>query len=512
MQSLLQQVEESIRRHRLLRRGSAVLVAVSGGLDSMVLLQVLAALAPKHQWRLSVAHFNHRLRGVSSLADERLVRRIAQELRLPLVAEAAEVRAFAKTQRLSLEMAARQLRHKFLVRAARRLSIGTVALAHHADDQVELFFLRLLRGAGSEGLSGMKWAGPSPADPSIRVIRPLLDQSRSTLRAWAADHRVRFREDASNQSLDFARNRIRHELLPLLRKLQPSLEAVVLRLMDLVGAESEFVANQARVWLEGWGLPTGDTGEADKGRLNADVHDQAAGDYKDSRPPVLELRPRSDRAFQLPPNFISRLRFEELPVAVQRRCLLVQLTELGISASYDLVEQLRLNPDRPAPVPGTKPGNEPRIVVRDRTGRISLQGAQAPDFDFASQAVALARPAGHARFGGLEIAWRIRPLRGPITPKPAAGRELFDADKVGDRIVLRHWQPGDRFQPIGMAAPLKLQDWFTNLKVPREMRHRLVVAAAANGELFWVEGQRISERFKLSANTTRSLHWRWKRL
>jgi tRNA(Ile)-lysidine synthase TilS/MesJ len=148
-------------------------------------------------------------------------------------------------------MGARRLRHDFLARAAARLKSGSIALAHHADDQVELFFLRIFRGSGGEGLSGMKWRNASPGDPKRALVRPLLDVSKSELEAFARDNKTAFRQDASNLRLDIRRNRIRRELLPLLRRdYQPALDRVVLRLMDIAGAEAEFVAQAARAWLK----------------------------------------------------------------------------------------------------------------------------------------------------------------------------------------------------------------------------------------------------------------------
>src|SRR5262249_50888065 len=147
--------------------GQKILVAVSGGVDSMVLLHLLHGLSQKQKWQITVAHLNHQLRGRSSDADEKLVVRTARDLGLPLVAGRADVKRLVKTSKLSLEMAARKTRHEFLANTAARLKIPTIALAHHADDQVELFFLRLLRGSGSEGLAGMKWRNPSPANPKI---------------------------------------------------------------------------------------------------------------------------------------------------------------------------------------------------------------------------------------------------------------------------------------------------------------------------------------------------------
>src|SRR5262249_30558724 len=119
--------------------------------------------------------------------------------------------------------------------------------------------------------------------------------------------------------------------------------------------------------------------------------------------------------------------------------------------------------------------------------------------------------AGEVVFGGKKIHWNIEPQKTFRVPQPHSGRELFDADKVGSRIVLRHWQPGDRFQPIGMAKSAKLQDLFTNQRIPRAERHELIVAVTVKNELFWVEGLRISERFKLTSDTKRRLLWQWKR-
>jgi tRNA(Ile)-lysidine synthase len=471
---LLDRVEQCIRARRLFRPGQRMLVAVSGGVDSMVLLHLLHELAQKYHWQLAAAHFNHRLRGRSSDADERLVRRTAERLRVPVLTEGAEVRAFARAQKLSLEMAARRLRHGFLARAAAQRRIPSVALAHHADDQLELFFLRLLRGSGGEGLAGMRWRNPSPSDPGIELVHPLLDQPKALLLEYAAEQGIRYREDASNATVDFQRNRIRHELLPLLRrKYQPALDKTISRVMEITGAEAEFAAQAAREWLGRMGSP------------KAEVRGPSGGQ--------------------------ARLAFGELPIAVQRRCVQLQLLNQGVVPDFELVEQLRTAVDRPVSV-GTGGTPVPLCAVRDRAGVVRLQAAQAEEFRSSAVDLELQGRAGEVEFAGARISWRIGLSKTVGQPKAGPGREWFDADRVGSLVRLRHWQPGDRFQPIGMACPVKLQDFFTNQKVARERRRRLLVAATAQGEVFWVEGMRISERFKLTRETIRHLQWRWKRL
>jgi tRNA(Ile)-lysidine synthase len=423
----------------------------------MVLLHLLAQLAPTRRWRLTVAHFNHQLRGRASDADERLVERTAKRLGLPFVVGRADVRAHALTNGTSIEMAARELRHRFLARTAARREIRIVALAHHADDQVELFFLRLLRGAGTEGLAGMKWRNSSPANSRITLARPLLAESKATLAAWAVREKITFRKDATNAQMDIRRNRIRHELIPLLTgKYQPALVPVILRQMDILAADADFVNQAARKWLSA----------------------------------------------KQPPKFNS------LPVALQRSGLQLQLAQKGVVANFELIEQIRAFKDRPVAV------DADRVVLRDAAGRVRLEAVHKPAFGGGRSRRRLAGQAGEILFDNVRFRWKIgRPGAGTVNAsKNAANTEHFDADKVGKVIGLRHWRPGDRFQPIGMAGGVKLQDLFTNRKIPRAERHRLVVATTAAGELFWVEGLRMAERFKLDKSTVRRLQWFWERL
>jgi len=471
---LIQRIEQNIRNRHLLKRGQALLVAVSGGLDSMVLLNVLHALSARHRWKLTVAHFNHQLRGQSSDADERLVRQTAGLLKLPFVAGRADVVQFAQKSKLSVEMAARKLRHEFFARMARDRRISVVALAHHADDQVELFFLRALRGAGSEGLAGMKWRSPSPVDKKLVLIRPQLEATKADLSAFARENKIRFREDATNASLDLPRNRIRHELLPLLhRRYQPALTKTIRRLMDIVGAEAEFVSKSAKQWLC---------------RRRGDESQIGTGKQKRK---MLET-----------PCIVS-CNFKKLPVAVQRRVLQVQLADLGIATDFELVEQLRRSPDVFVSV------RRNFSVARTETGKLNFRSQPTAGFKADELKVNLNAGAGEVDFNGVRFQWALATGTKPARLRQFAGREIFDADKVGGQIILRHWRAGDRFQPIGMKSAVKLQDLFTNQKTPRAQRRELIVAESAVGGIFWVQNLRMAERFKLTLKTRRRLIWHW---
>ncbi len=411
------------------------MIGVSGGVDSMVLLHVLRSDAKLH-----IAHFNHQLRGKASDADEQFVRRAARKLALPCDVDTADVKAIARKQKLSIEMAARQCRHEFYAQLARNLGIRTIALAHHADDQIELFFVRLFRGASLEGLAAMRETSPSPADPALTIVRPLLHATKEEIIAYATEHKIAFREDATNASMSIVRNKVRHKLIPLLkRQYQPALTRTILRTIELLRADSDMILRESKR-----------VGEP----------------------------------------------FEKLPAAVQRRHLRRQLYAAGINASFDLIEHLLLNRDATINV-------SPELLLsRDAAGMLNLSKPShwSPD----SLSADVSTP-GSINFGGISVRWSS----GRAKPKP--NTEHFDAERVGPVVTFRHWRPADRFQPIGMKKTVKLQDMFTNLKIPRNQRHERVVATTETGDIFWVEGIRIAERYKIEPSTTQTLQWRWRR-
>ncbi len=432
--------------------GASSLVAVSGGVDSMVLLHALAELAPTHRWPLTVAHFNHQLRGRDSDADERFVGRASKKLGLKCECERCDVQEFAAARKISVEMAARNLRHSFLARTAERLGLRHIFLAHHADDQVELFFLRLLRGSGTQGLGGMEWSAPSPAGGDVALLRPLLGESKASLVEFARARKISFRDDASNQSLDIPRNRLRHELLPLLRRhYAPALDRVVLRSMELVHDEGDFVTLEAIAWLE-------------KKRGGA---------------------------------------FDMLHVALQRRVIQIGLLANGVVPQFEHVEHLRLHANEWLTI------HVGFICRRRADGEIEARPVQFTRFYSGEAHVTLGLRSGRTACESAVLMWSF--TADSALPPPRAHSEFFDADAVGRSIVLRHWREGDRFQPIGMAQPVKLQDFFTNQKIPRARRHELLLAVSEGGEIFWVEGARIGERFKVTPATRRILEWNWQR-
>lgn len=453
MDYLTEQISDRINEASLLPEGARVVVAVSGGLDSMALLHLLSELAPKNNWTITVAHFNHGLRGKESDADERLVKQTARSFGLQCRTGRAKATTLRGAKKKSLEMACRDARHEFLAKVARAANAAHVALAHHADDQTELFWLRLLRGSGN-GLAGMEMDSPSPADLELRLIRPLLEVSRTELAAFVERNAIHFREDASNDSRDHERNRVRHDLIPFVdQTFARNVDGAIRKTQRIVAANADFAEESARIWL------------------------------------------RAKR----------RKAFGNLHSAVQRDCLRLQLIEKKIEPSFELIEKLRISPESWVSV------SPSRQIARSADGRIRQRKSQSDSFSTLERRIQLRGERGSLEFGGRWVEWSRESAEG-IGSKPRKRRhaEVFDAGKVGRRLILRHWKPGDRFQPIGMKTAIKLQDMFVNQKIPRNKRRGLLVATTAKGDIFWVEGCRIGEMFKLTENTRQRLNWTWK--
>lgn len=416
------QIRDAIERNHLIPDGKDVVVGVSGGADSVALIRAISA----SNIPCTIAHLNHRLRGAESDADEQFVRELADELNLPVMVKSADVKGLAENTGQSLEMAARQARHEFFTSFAN----AVIALAHHADDQIETFFLKLARGAGPEGLCGMPF---SQIVGKLRLIRPMLGIRRTEIIGWLKSNGFEWREDTSNSDPTFLRNKVRHTILPMLEKeLNPNLRETVLRTMDILRIENEW--------------------------MNETI--------SDFRFPTADLSP-----------------------AAQRRVLRKWLFENGAEeAGFEAVEKiLSLMKTKN----GTKVfelNDRQRVLIEYGIPRFEETGKQPqPEFR-------LIRENGSG--------WRKDESRIGEVPATAS----FDAEKVGDSpIEVRLYREGDRMEPLGMEGSRKLQDIFTDLKIPREQRSRLPVVIC-RGEIIWLPGYRISRYWKVPSADSKSVH------
>jgi tRNA(Ile)-lysidine synthase len=460
---MLRQVERTILERRLIPRRARVLVAVSGGADSIALLHALHFLRRRHGWALTVAHLHHGIRGRAADLDEQFVQRAAWRLGLACVTARADVPALAKRSGRSLEMAGREARYRFLEAAAREHGIAVVATAHTADDQAETILLRLLRGAGPQGLAGIPY---ETRRHGIRIVRPLRDVERRDLVAFLRRHRIRWREDRSNRDPRILRNRVRHVVLPFLeRRLNPRARAALRRAGELIGEESRWLDGQARRRL----------------RRCLDARNPARLDA-------------------------SRLAGQ--PAALRRRILRLWLASRGVEPGLlDLAVTDAL--DRLA---SSRAGTSARTVDARRRvvrayGTLAMDAAQAakpPAFR-----TRLAVP-GVTRVPPLGLVAEARATRGYRVgragcPGALPDRASLDAGRVGRKaLYLRSWRPGDRMRPLGMKGARKLQDVFVDAKVPRETRSRIPILECG-GEIVWVPGYRIAADWALRSPRAASI-------
>lgn len=441
-------IEAAVRRYvadnDLLPPDGSLLVAVSGGPDSTALLLVLTRLARRDGLQLCVAYFDHGLRGAETAEqEERFVRGLAESHGLPFFSGRGDVRQRARGQHLSLEDAARRERYEFLATAAQETGCSAVATGHTASDQAETVLLHLVRGAGLAGLGGMAPRSPWPFSgrPDLTLIRPLLCLSRQDTAAYCDAAGVAPLEDETNRSPAYVRNRIRHELLPLLRTYNPRIEASLVRLAEAARLDVEFLES-----------------------LASEAVIQEGGEISIARAifSVLHASPR---------RHALRLALQTAAGDGQgfSERHLHALERLGLEGqtgdSLDLPRGVRAELTREA------------LTIR----AAAEQGLRLPDV-----AVSLPVP-GEVCFGPLIVA--------ASTDEAVDGDTVsaeLDAAAVGDTVCVRRRRNGDRFQPSGMQATKKLQDFFVDEHVARSERDLVPVFENERG-IVWVGGLRVAE-------------------
>lgn len=447
--SFLQRVGETMHRHRMVRRGERILVAVSGGADSVAMLDALVRLAPEEGFGLVVAHFNHGLRGAEADADEAHVAALARHYGLEFTAGRGDVAAAARLEGRGLEAAARKLRHDFLRAAASQHGCGIIALGHTASDRVETFLLHLLRGTGLAGLQGMR--------PVRRpFIRPLIALWRAQVEEYCRAAGLQWRTDATNRDARrFLRNKIRHELLPTLeREYGPGVAEAILRCAEAVEMEL--------AWTE----PL--------------VRETLAEAYQQSQESVR----------------LNLARLQGLPDGLLMRILRTAAVE-GFGGAYDWRWEHF--------------AALAQAVRKGRTGhRVALPGGLEGHVSYGWVELGPARPEpsslperplpvpGRVDIPEAGVQVESRVCSRQEAPSPGPQVAVLDA-ALTDGLVVRGWRPGDAFVPLGMTGRKKLQDFFVDAKVPRAVRGLVPLVVHPRAGVIWVAGMRISQDAKAPA-------------
>jgi len=462
----LRQVCSYIVQHRMVKREDKVVVAVSGGPDSMALLDALNALREELAISLHVAHLNHMFRGGEAEKDARLVARTAERYGLPATVEEIDVPAYRKQERLSAQEAARAVRYRFLREVAGRTGASQVALAHHADDQAETVLLHFIRGAGPPGLKGM--------EPVRGIyIRPFLPLRRAQILEYCQARQLPFRVDASNLKPVYTRNRLRLSLLPLLEKeYNPGLVEALLRLADICREEDDFMDRAARTAYRAALL------EGAPGRLVLSVtvlaRQHAAVKRRIVRQAFFELTGGQDLAFQ---HVKAALAVFEAKGAGAETVLPGGIRARRFYDRAELLAEACLDLER-----------APRFFYR-------LECPGVTDIPEA----------------GRRIFAEVIPVGSAPDPGALPATEaLFDFERLPAGLYVRQRLSGDVFMPYGMRAAVKLKDFLIKQKVPREERDRLPIVATPE-EIIWVGGVRTAENWKVTAGTKKILYLKIKK-
>lgn len=430
-------------------KGEGVLLGVSGGVDSMVLLTILAELRSELGFSLAVAHLNHRLRGQASIDDQKLVESYCRVLGVPLALKTVDVQAYADDRKMNLEEAGRDVRYEFFKECIVPYNVSYIVTAHHKNDFAETVLGNLIRGAGLAGLSGF-------AEKQGNILRPLIAVAKDELVAFAKGNNVPFNEDASNDDMRFRRNVIRHSVMPLLQELNSEIAAGLVRQGKILGEIDEFLLIHAQSWINS---------EKTDGGFSRDAF---FGLHPALRKTVVRLLYRNEHGHERNFTFDT----------VERACDLILRGETGKRVPLGDAHDIALSYDR-------------FFVVESETDDLSSEELGELEIDVSGSSAVIP-------FGDFSI-------RCDVLSKPEKVQEdaqYLDLDKIPEhRLFVRTWRHGDRFVPLGMGGHKKVQDFFSDRRVHRSLRTRLPLFFDRGGTLFAVSDMRIADPVKIDSGT-----------
>jgi tRNA(Ile)-lysidine synthase len=425
-----------IRKNRLVNEGQRVLLAYSGGLDSSVLLHLLVRL----HIPVSAAHCNFSLRGEESDLDEAFCEEQCSALQVPFTSRRFGTLLHAQSNGISIQMAARELRYSWFKELMSAHGYPLLATAHHRGDQAETILLHLVDNKSFEALQGIPLRNG-------QIIRPLLPFGKEELMRYALEKKIRWREDSSNASIDYRRNQVRHEVLPLLKTLNPSIEDTLVRFGER---------------LQSWN------------RLAQEETDRLTAGLTEEKQGVFIIHTGSIREHPAIDILLWKLLSPYGFTSTQTGDIRTALEHTG--ATFNTTGyQLNIDRDRLIIQPVDRQHTDQEWVLMETNGRLDTT-------HFALESALIPRPEGEFSFPkDPNIAW-------------------MDGDSITLPLNIGHWQEGDRFHPLGMEHSKKLSDYFIDRKIPlHEKRRNWVIRSA--GQIIWIAGERIDHRFRVKPET-----------
>ncbi|NMB72773.1 MAG: tRNA lysidine(34) synthetase TilS [Bacteroidales bacterium] len=425
--------------NRFFTASSKILLAVSGGIDSMVMAHAMHRLGRVQ----GIAHCNFQLRGKESDDDEAFVKKWTENHGIPFHLKRFDTERHALLKGISIQMAARELRYGWFNELCKQHGYTQVAMAHHLDDQAETFFINLARGSGIKGLAGM------PAMQGV-FIRPLLFATRVEIEEYATRNAVTWREDSSNPTEKYLRNKIRHRLIPLFESIYPGATENLLQAMKKLDNSYQICSQRIREF-------TNDVIAFENGIVRISI--SRLNQWPDARNLLTEYL----ASFHFHPDTINAV-FSNLNA---------QSGKIFCSSSHKItkdrdslyIEELK------------EPADEEYVIEED---------THALTFPVNMKFVYFPRPRGYLL---------------PDSPLVAS----LDYDKLQFPLILRKWRPGDSFYPLGMKGSKKISDFFTDKKIPVPLKKKIWLLTS-EGEIVWVIGHRIDHRYRITEKTKNILY------
>lgn len=431
---MIREFQNFIDKNQLFDRKQKILLTVSGGIDSISMLH----LFHKAGIDIGVAHCNFKLRGEESDEDEIFVRNMAAMLAVPFHVIRFNTREYARQEGISIEMAARDLRYKWFEEIRVQYKYDYIATAHNLNDVVETFFLNIVRGTGIKGLTGIK-------PKSNHLIRPMLFASRRQIEAYCLENDLHFREDSSNASVKFSRNKIRHLILPVLEKINPNfLQTAVENIQRLSETEQIYFSKV--------------------GEVKKQVCFEKEGSFYIDLTKMKEIEPQSSYLYEfLAPFNFSRDNVAEIVEAMD-----------GISGKQFFSSTHRLLKDRDyLIITGIKKQEDLKYYIDE--GMTQINGP---------------------------VKLKLRVIKNEEGFKLPLNSQIacLDYDRITFPLILRHWQKGDYFRPLGMKDIKKLSDYFIDNKLSLIEKEQAWLLTSEN-KIVWIVGRRLDDRYKITDRT-----------
>jgi tRNA(Ile)-lysidine synthase len=436
---MIKQVIHYIEQHHLVHERDKLLLAVSGGVDSMVLLDLFYYLQGQLSLQLHVAHFNYQLRAVDSDEDEKMVALVCEKKKIPFHVAREDTKTYAAKNKLGIQEAARHLRYNWFAEIKSKHQLDHIVTAHHADDNLETVIYHLAKGTGIAGMRGMR---PINAQ---QVVRPMLGCSKAQILDYASEHKVNWREDSSNSISTYDRNLIRHEILPVMAQINPSVIENFHRTHDRMLGMELMLEQQIKMISQRYMEQKGDAITWQTSWMNDRVYDQLVL-FEILKPYGFNYLIVDQVWGALTRSMGQRFRSSSYQVNIDRGSLII--TPL---VEQELVTDLIID----------------RINEHYQNGNLTLK----------------LKKVAHQNYSGL-----------------SSDQVMLDLDTLSFPLIWRSWQQGDTIQPLGMKGRKKISDILIDEKVPIVQKDKVSVLVS-RGEIVWLCGFRLNHRFRITPDT-----------